>query len=209
MTNVVKKSYRNSLGSAKVGRPKEFDEDVALMLAMNYFWDKGYDNASLSQLLKEMKISKSSFYQTYNSKQALFERCLSLYTKHQSEWVKEQLKEKSAVMVLDDFLQVSMIEFQQFGEIRGCLLMNSAQVCYKKHPDLSLLIQYQFKAFHKLFEQLIRSGQQSGDISSRHNASMLSSIYINTLNGLSIMIKAGADDKIIQDVLQGFNLQLK
>lgn len=195
--------------TAKVGRPKEFDEEKALSLAMNYFWNRGYDNSSLSHLLKEMKISKSSFYQTFGSKQALFERCLELYVKQQTGWIKEQLQNKNARTVLSDILQISISEIKQHGEIRGCLVMNSAEVCYKKYPDLSQLINRQFVKFHQLFKQLIETGQKCGDISSSHDASMLSSIFLNTLNGLTIMIKAGADEKIIADVLQGFDLQIK
>ena len=28
----------------KIGRPKKFDEDIALQAAMMYFWQNGYDN---------------------------------------------------------------------------------------------------------------------------------------------------------------------
>lgn len=191
-----------------VGRPKEFDEQQALEHAMNYFWDHGYDSASLSNLLTAMKISKSSFYQTFSSKQALFERCLQLYAKQQIQWIEDQLQHKTARTVLLDILHISINEIKELGEIRGCLLMTNAEICYKKYPDLSLLIKQQFVQFHRAFERVIKKGQLTGDISSHQDAAMLSSIFINTLNGLSIMIKAGADEKIIADVLQGFSLQI-
>ena len=193
----------------KVGRPREFDEEKVLGIAMNYFWDQGYDNASLSQLLQKMGISKSSFYQSFGSKQALFERCLDLYVKHQTSWIEEQLLHKSAKRILIDILNISITEIKQQGEIRGCLVMNSAEICYKKYSDLSQLINRQFVKFHELFTHLIETGQKQGDISSKHSASMLSSIFLNTLNGLSVLIKAGADEKIIEQVIQGFDLHLK
>ncbi len=193
----------------KIGRPKEFDEAQVLERAMNFFWDHGYDNASLSQLLKAMKISKSSFYQTFGSKQALFERCLALYARQQMHWIKEQLVQHDARTVLLNILQISILEIKQHGEIRGCLLMNNAEVCYKKYPDLSQLIHQQFMEIHKLLKSLIQTGQKSGDITTRYDASMLSSIFLNTLNGLTVMIKAGADEKIINEIFQGFELQLK
>ena len=193
----------------KVGRPREFDEEKVLGIAMNYFWDQGYDNASLSQLLQKMGISKSSFYQSFGSKQALFERCLDLYVKHQTSWIEEQLQHKSAKRILIDILNISITEIKQQGEIRGCLVMNNAEICYKKYSDLSQLINRQFVKFHELFTKLIETGQKQGDISSKHSASMLSSIFLNTLNGLSVLIKAGADEKIIEQVIQGFDLHLK
>jgi len=193
----------------KVGRPKEFDELQVLSLAMNYFWDHGYDNSSLSQLLTAMKISKSSFYQTFISKQLLFERCLDLYTQQQTQWIKEQLSSNSTIDLLTSILQIATDEIKQYGEIRGCLVMNSAELCYKKYPDLSQLINRQFIKFHQLFTHLIEQGQSRGEISAKYTASTLSSIFINTLNGLSVMIKAGADEQMINDILYGFRQQLK
>ena len=193
----------------KMGRPKEFNEEQALQLAMDYFWDHGYDSASLSHLLSVMKISKSSFYQTFVSKQNLFERCLALYGEQQITWFNAQLKEQSAQQLLLSILKISADEIQQTGQIRGCLLMNNAQVCYKKYPDLSHLIAQQFKQFHQAFTEIIQHGQDTGDITTHFEPSMLASIFINTLNGLSIMIKAGADATIIHHILQGFELQIK
>lgn len=192
----------------KVGRPKEFDENKVLDIAMNYFWDKGYDNTSLSQLLNEMKISKSSFYQTFGSKQALFERAIALYVDQQTDWIESQLEIESAKNILMVIFQHSISEIREYGEIKGCLVMNSAEICYKKYPDLSALINQQFQKFHQLFTRVIRIGQQKKEISSRNSPEMLASIYLNTLNGLSIMIKAGADDSMLDDVLKGFEMQL-
>ncbi len=202
-------SHSNSKIETKVGRPKEFDEDQVLERAMNYFWDHDYDSASLSDLLKAMKISKSSFYQTFSSKQRLFERCLALYAKEQIQWINKQLQHKTAVEILFDILHISISEIKEFGEIRGCLLMNNAEVCYKKYPDLCALIKQQFMQFHETFKTIINNGQQAGNISTYYDASTLSSIFINTLNGLSIMIKAGADKEMIEAVLKGFKQQLQ
>ena len=61
------------------GRPIEFDPDAALTDAMQLFWRKGYENTSLPDLLDAMQLSKSSLYQAFGSKQALFERCMTRY----------------------------------------------------------------------------------------------------------------------------------
>lgn len=193
----------------KLGRPRAFDEDKVLELATEYFWEKGYDHASLSQLLKVMGLSKSSFYQTFGSKQALFERCLALYTEQQVTWFEEQLKSKTSVEVLNQLFEISIEEIKTDGEIKGCLLINSAETCYKKYPDISLLVSKQFKSIHQLFEKIIRLGQEKGEISCVSDANGLASIYLNTLNGLSLMIKAGADETMINDVIKGFNQQLQ
>ncbi len=59
-----------------IGRPLQFDPEQVLDAAMQVFWASGYDATSLQDLLQAMRLSKSSFYQTFGSKQQLFERCL-------------------------------------------------------------------------------------------------------------------------------------
>ena len=62
-----------------MGRPKEFDVEEALSSAMNVFWSQGFKAASLSDLTTSMKISKSSFYETFGSKHDLFLSTIDYY----------------------------------------------------------------------------------------------------------------------------------
>jgi TetR/AcrR family transcriptional repressor of nem operon len=57
---------------AMAGRPREFNVVVARDAAMQLFWTQGYEATSLNDLLSAMNLSKSSFYQTFESKHALF-----------------------------------------------------------------------------------------------------------------------------------------
>ena len=48
-----------------MARPREFEPRQALEHAMGVFWTKGYEAASLADLIGAMGISKSSLYETY------------------------------------------------------------------------------------------------------------------------------------------------
>src|SRR5512146_604685 len=55
-----------------MARPQEFDTGQALRSAMHVFWSKGYEAASLADILGATGLSKSSLYATFGDKRSLF-----------------------------------------------------------------------------------------------------------------------------------------
>ncbi|WP_246660523.1 TetR/AcrR family transcriptional regulator [Nitratireductor sp. XY-223] len=63
----------------KLGRPRTFDYDAALLQAMNVFWAKGYDGASLRDLTKAMGITGPSMYAAFGDKRELYLKTIDRY----------------------------------------------------------------------------------------------------------------------------------
>lgn len=63
----------------KIGRPRTFDCDEALMKAMTVFWEKGYDGASLRDLTGAMGITGPSLYAAFGDKCALYLKTIDHY----------------------------------------------------------------------------------------------------------------------------------
>ena len=62
-----------------MARTLEFDYDTTLDRATRLFWKSGYAGTSLRDLLKEMGIGESSFYNTLKSKKRAYLECLKHY----------------------------------------------------------------------------------------------------------------------------------
>lgn len=63
----------------RMGRPRNFNEDDALLAAMNVFWTKGYDGASIKDLTKAMGISGPSLYSAFGDKRELYLKTIDRY----------------------------------------------------------------------------------------------------------------------------------
>ncbi len=63
----------------KMGRPRSFDEDEALMAAMNAFWTKGYAATSMKDLTTAMGISGPSIYSAFGDKRELYLKTIDRY----------------------------------------------------------------------------------------------------------------------------------
>jgi AcrR family transcriptional regulator len=55
-----------------IGRPREFDPDQVLDVAMVLFWEHGYDGVSISDLTDATGINRRSLYAAFGSKERLF-----------------------------------------------------------------------------------------------------------------------------------------
>jgi AcrR family transcriptional regulator len=63
----------------KLGRPRTFDYDTALLQAMAVFWEKGYDGASMRDLTGAMGITGPSLYAAFGDKRGLYLKTIDHY----------------------------------------------------------------------------------------------------------------------------------
>lgn len=61
------------------GRPPGFDRLAALDAAVPVFWARGYEGASVDDLTAAMGLNRSSLYQAFGDKRALFFEALDRY----------------------------------------------------------------------------------------------------------------------------------
>lgn len=184
-----------------LGRPKSFDNDEILSLAMHHFWINGYDNSSLDDLLKVMGIKKSSFYRTFKSKEELFSMALDLYSKELFNSVERLRAEISTKDILIKLVTSALRNPSDSSPVKGCLLLNSGKECYCKHNELSKKIKLQFNSFIDFFTQLIQEAKDKKQILNPLDSKAIASRYISTFNGLFVMIKAGADEEMVESIV--------
>ena len=112
-----------------MARPREFDIDAALDRAMQVFWTKGYDGASLPDLLEAMNIARGSLYKAFRDKRSIYLAALDLY---------DRVEIQQAVDVLGDrgtgdgsgrirlFLDDARVAVVKRNDRRGCFMCNAA-----------------------------------------------------------------------------------
>ena len=61
------------------GRPRSFDEGEAIREATKVFWRKGFDGATIDDLVEGMGVQRPSLYAIFGDKSVLFMRCLQAY----------------------------------------------------------------------------------------------------------------------------------
>ncbi|KVW94194.1 TetR/AcrR family transcriptional regulator [Thiobacillus denitrificans] len=185
------------------GRPLEFDPDAALDAAMQVFWRNGYENTSMQDLLEAMQISKSSLYQAFGGKQALFERCMARYGDYMIGALRDALlASPSGLGFVRQFLEGVLDEARGVCEVRGCLVLNTANEFARRNPQIAEAVSHGLNRFHGVLLAAVERAQQEGDIPPERNAVMLATYLVSSMSGLKTMIKAGAGEESLKGIIE-------
>src|SRR6202167_2929143 len=108
-----------------MARSKEFDQERALVAAVDVFWRHGYENTSLEALMREMGIARQSLYDTFGDKRALYLKAMAFYRKRTNSSLREMLT--SAPTVKEGFTQVllGLVAETREQHARGCLVRSA------------------------------------------------------------------------------------
>ena len=112
----------------RTGRPRGFCVDQAADRAMNVFWRKGYEGASLSDLTAAMGINAPSLYAAFGSKEGLFRAVLERYDARRKGFMDKVLSAPDAFGVARNYLEgIAEFASDTNGGMNppGCLLVQS------------------------------------------------------------------------------------
>jgi len=156
------------------GRPREFDESKALETALNVFWQKGFEAASLDDLTKAMGLSRSSFYGTFGSKQALFQRALVQY----SQKALDNLQDVADTAESDSVGAMVEALADPQGGSRGCMLINCVTELAPHDQDVATIGRRHLESIEEIIAKAIDPDNPD---TARDQASAYASLAIGTL----------------------------
>ncbi len=189
------------------GRPRNFDPERALEQAMACFWRQGYEATSLADLLAATGLSKSSLYQAFGGKQALFERCLARYRELIAEGLEATLAEApSGLGFLHELFHGVAQETRGRHARRGCLVVNTANEIGPRTPGIAREVARGTRRFEAVFRHAVERAQGEGDIDPDRDAATLARYLITAMAGLRTQLRAGASAgelHAIADVILG------
>jgi TetR/AcrR family transcriptional repressor of nem operon len=184
-----------------MGRPVEFDQDRVLEAAMQLFWHKGYEATSVGDLQRAMGLSKSSLYQAFGSKHALFEQCIGRYRAGLVADMQSSLATaRSGRRFIEQVFFGVADETKHTARRRGCLVMNTASEFAQRDPAIARLVTASTRAFTEAFAAAVTRAQREGEITAEKDPKLLARYLVSSMAGLRTMVKAGASARSVRDI---------
>ena len=185
-----------------MGRPREFDADVALAQIMDVFWTKGFEGASMRNLVSATGLKKGSLYAAFGDKRSMYHKALALYDRTQIDSTVRGLKgDGPAIRRIDHFLQSAIDGAASQDDARGCFICNASIDQATIDPSAGQLVRASLGRLEAALTGVVsecwadaKGLPASAENASRH-ARHLTSVYF----GLRVLTRAGAVPETLDD----------
>ena len=177
-----------------MGRPQEFESSEALRSAMHVFWHKGYEAASLADILAATGLSKSSLYATFGDKRELFLAAFKAYQQERLQRLEETLNNSQPVRQSIEAIFCQVVDhITDTSQRSGCMTANEAVELAPHDLDVRRMVAEDFQAVEDAFARAIARGQAEGSVASRQEPRILARFLVVSLEGLQVMARAQSD----------------
>lgn len=168
-----------------MGRPREFDITDVIEKAMAVFWDLGYENSALPDLLAATGLSRGSLYKAFDDKKALFIAALKHYGDTEvapmGAALLDPLQRDGAARIKAVLRQIP--EAVRHGDRRGCLLCSAAAGRAAREPEIAEVIDAHLDEIEAAFDSAVQDSALEMDGLAR----MLTAQYV----GFRTLARAG------------------
>lgn len=191
-----------------MGRNREFDEEVVLQKAMELFWKQGYEKTSMNDLVEYMGIHRKSIYDTFGDKHTLYLKAIENYRVYTAKrMTAEILRAETKSQAIKNIFHYTIEGMKD--KPWGCFFVNAATELGLRDKEVEEKAEEAFVQAEKLFEELIREGQQSGEFSNAFNAASLAKILHSALLGVRVYVRTSADKEELCCVADDFLALIK
>lgn len=185
-----------------MSRPQEFETTQVLRSAMYVFWSKGYEAASLQDILAATGLSKSSLYATFGDKRALFLAAFDAYRRERLFHLHRILNDgRPARLSIETFFRQVLAHSRDQAHVPGCMTANEAVELAPHDEDIQKLVAGDFQAIEDEFAPTIARGQADGSIASRQDPRRLAHFLLVGLQGLEVMLRAKTEQAPLEDTI--------
>ena len=176
-----------------MGRPREFDRDVALQAAMLVFWRKGFLATSVNDLCDAMGIRSPSLYAAFGSKENVYVEAVQLYNGIANSLIWNHIGDGPSVQErMRKLLQAAAEVLPGESEKPAGCMVNLATVgeeCPGAVPDT--LRQARLDVLARVHAGLKR-GVGVGELPRSTNVDRLARFYVGVVQGMAIQAYDGA-----------------
>ncbi|MCZ6854353.1 MAG: TetR family transcriptional regulator C-terminal domain-containing protein [Gammaproteobacteria bacterium] len=187
-----------------MARPREFDPQATLQTAIEVFWEKGYFDGSVDEVVKRSGVAKYGIYGTFGTKRELFLQVLDQYGKDRKHDMLKPIYQPDASLpeIRKFFKEAPKRAMHKDSKRRGCLLCNTGIEIGAEDAEVRSVINGFFSEQADVFEACLTRAVANNELSADKDIKRLAKFLTKEFR-LALML-AGSGEPLaeIQDQLE-------
>ena len=175
---------------------------------MEVFWERGYEAASLAELLERMGIARKSLYDTFGCKRTLFLRALDLYDRRMLEALRDRLRAPGSPLanvlgVLDQWEAG-----QSCPSARGCMLGTNMAHVTPEDQDLMGVLERHASGLVEVLAEALEAARDAGELRDGVEPLDLARLLVAAAQGSALMGRISQDRTLPGSVFKACRVAL-
>lgn len=185
-----------------MARPREFDEDTVLELAVEQFWERGYEATSIRDLAHATGLTTASIYNAFGDKRAVYRRALDFYVERSFVDRVGRFESKPPLMAIDAFFSEIIERSLADTKRKGCMLVNSALELAPHDEEFQRVVADVLVQVEAFFLRCAQRGQKDGTIGNRQPAADLARTLLATLLGIRVLARTRPERELLEGLIR-------
>jgi TetR/AcrR family transcriptional repressor of nem operon len=184
-----------------MGRPREFDFNNTLELAMQAFWAKGYEATSLDDLCTATGLGRSSLYAAFGDKQSLYLSALAHYERAAITRITAAISNgKSPLDGISRFIERIIEDIVAGPGRRGCFIGNCAAELARQDRTVASHVRQSMDRIQNTFRNALTQAREMGQLRKDADIDALAAFLMSGIQGLRLVGKANPDRAVLTDI---------
>ncbi len=182
----------------------EFDRAVVIEAAQAVFWDRGYSQTSVADLVQATGLKPGSLYGAFGSKKGVFLEVLEAYNQSFVTYVKALRRHESGALAgLITILDTIIDDAVTGADRRGCLAVNALLEMSRHDEDIETALSAHNRRTRKAFAKLVETAQVQGDIDPTRDPEEVAAFLMNCIWGLRVTCRDESRREVLNAIAAG------
>lgn len=166
---------------------------------MRAFWRAGYEATSTQDLCAATGLNRSSIYNTFHSKRALFEQALNRYMSVRTDGLVELLDRPAPIREKLHEVLWQAVDPPEDNPL-GCLVVNSLVELAPRDTDIGAVLARDQSRRREALRTALDSARRAGELPATADPLALANFVMATVSGMQVLARGGADQPALASV---------
>ena len=166
-------------------RVEVFNRELVLDQMMDVFHNNGYNGTSMQDLVDATQLNRSSIYNSFGNKLAIFMECLRVYQEQHKRLTSRILLEATnSLEAIEGIFDLYVSIIANDKDKKGCMLSNCSSEMANQEEQIIRFLESHQNNMMSFFMDLVDKGQQNGVINKQQSSSDYALYLLSSLQGL-------------------------